>query len=196
MLAAIVCAVLSQARGCDAIAQWVKSQGLAVWHLLGGTRHPPCSNCFRDLLAVLPPQVLEAVVQSWLGDAAVDAEPPVPAAVRLDGKTLRGTLAAHARTMHLLTAWDERQGGVLKQLPCESVGHESQTALSMIRDLVLRDRVLTADAAFCHQDVCQAVQDQAGDYLLTVKDNQPLLKAAIESEFSAPEGVFSPLCPA
>lgn len=206
MLAATVCAVLSGARGCDAIAEWVKIRGLAVWHALGGTRHPPCSNCFRDLLAVLPPDVLERALQEWLGlvpatestaetlptEQELPTNPPVTP-VRLDGKTLRGTLTAHAKAIHLLTAWDEEQGGILKQLACESVGQEAQVAVQMIRQLFLKGKVVTADAGFCHATVCQAIRDQQGDYLLTVKDNQPQLKAALELEFLASTEVFSPL---
>jgi hypothetical protein len=206
MLAATICAVLSGARGCDAIAEWLKIRGLAVWHTMGGTRHPPCSNCYRDLLAVLPPDVLERALQQWLGivpatesmeetlptEKELSKNPPVTP-VRLDGKTLRGTLTAHAKAVHLLTAWDEEHGGLLKQLVCESVGQEAQVAVQMMRQLFLKGKVVTADAGFCHTNVCQAILDQKGDYLLTVKDNQPQLKAALELEFTADPAVFSPL---
>jgi hypothetical protein len=193
MLAAVICAVLSGARGCDAIADWVKVRGLAVWHLLGGTRKPPCSNCYRDLLAVLPPDVLEAVLCQWLDAASSDSSSSSAlSAVQLDGKTLRGTLQTHVKAVHLLTAWDERHGGVLKQLACDSVGQEAQVAVMLIRQLLLKGKVVTADAAFCQREVCQAVLDQQGDYLLVVKDNQPQLKGALELEFTASGAAFSP----
>jgi hypothetical protein len=189
----VICAVLSGARGCESIADWVKVRGLAVWHLLGGTRKPPCANCYRDLLAVLPPDVLEAVLCRWLDATASDSSPSDLSAVQLDGKTLRGTLQTHIKAVHLLTAWDERHGGVLKQLACDSVGQEAQVAVTLIRQLLLKGKVVTADAAFCQREVCQAVLDQQGDYLLTVKDNQPQLKRALELEFTASPAVFSPL---
>lgn len=192
MLAAVICAVLSGARGCDAIADWVKVRGLEVWHLLGGTRKPPCSNCYRDLLAVLPPDVLEAVLCHWLDATISDSSPSELYAVQLDGKTLRGTLQTHVKAVHLLTAWDERHGGVLKQLACDSVGQESQVAVTLIRQLLLKGKVVTADAAFCQREVCQAVLDQQGDYLVVVKDNQPQLKRALELEFTASPAAFSP----
>ncbi len=192
MLAAVICAVLSGARGCDAIADWVKVRGLAVWHLLGGTRKPPCSNCYRDLLAVLPPEVFETALCQWLDATSSDSSPSDLNAVQLDGKTLRGTLQTHVQAVHLLTAWDERHGGILKQLACDSVGQEAQVAVTLIRQLLLKGKVVTADAAFCQREVCQAVLDQQGDYLLVVKDNQPQLKRAIELEFTASPAAFSP----
>jgi hypothetical protein len=193
LLAAVICAVLSGARGCDGIADWVKIRGLAVWHLLGGKRKPPCANCYRDLLAVLPPDVFEAVLRRWLDATASDSSSSALAAVQLDGKTLRGTLQTHVKAVHLLTAWDERHGGVLKQLACDSVGQEPQVAVTLISQLLLKGKVVTADAAFCHREVCRAVLDQEGEYLLTVKDNQPQLKAALELEFTASPAAFSPL---
>jgi hypothetical protein len=195
MLAAVICAVLSGARGCDAIADWVKVRGLAVWHLLGGTRKPPCSNCYRDLLAVLPPDVLEVALCRWLEAASADSPSSALSAVQLDGKTLRGTLQAHVNAVHLLTAWDEQRGGLLKQLACDSVAQEPQAAVTLIRQLLLKGKVVTADAAFCHREVCRAVLNQEGDYLVTVKDNQPQLKAALELEFVASAEAFSPLRP-
>lgn len=191
MLAAVICAVLSGARGCEGIAEWVKVRGLTVWHLLGGTRKPPCANCYRDLLAVLPPDLLEAVLCRWLDTTPSDSSSL--SAVQLDGKTLRGTLQAHVNAVHLLTAWDEQRGSLLKQLACDSVAQEPQVAVALIRQLLLKGKVVTADAAFCHREVCQAVLDQEGDYLVTVKDNQPQLKAALELEFIASAEAFSPL---
>lgn len=193
MLAVVICAVLSGARGCDAIADWIKVRGLTVWHLLGGTRKPPCSNCYRDLLAVLPPDVFEAALRRWLEATTSDSPSTDLSAVQLDGKTLRGTLSAHANAVHLLTAWDEQHGGALKQLSCDSVGQEPHVAVTLIRQLLLKGKVVTADAAFCHRDVCQAVLEQQGDYLLVVKDNQAQLKTALELEFHASAEVFSPL---
>ena len=55
----------------------------------------------------------------------------------------------------------------------------------MLKELVLTGRVVTADAAFCHQDVCQIIVERGGHYVLPVKDNQPQLAAAISSEFTA-----------
>ena len=50
---------------------------------------------------------------------------------------------------------------------------------------------MTADAAFCHQDVCEIIVDGGGHYVLPVKDNQPQLVAAISSEFTAENAVLS-----
>ena len=191
MLAATVCGILTGARGCEAIAQWVRNQETKIWHLLGFRRKPPCANTYRTLLARLPPEMFEAMIQRWLEPllpAVVPDGPPQP--VALDGKTLRGTLDAHGRSIHLLSLFDQQSGGVLRQLAMPPDTNEHKAALTLLKSVALQGKLITGDAMFCQRDVCQQVVDQGGDYLFVVKDNQPELKAAIEAEFQAG---FSPL---
>lgn len=191
MLAATVCGILTGARGCEAIAQWVKNQETKVWHLLGFRRKPPCANTYRTLLARLPPEMFEAMIHRWIDSLlpAVVQDGP-PQAVALDGKTLRGTLDAHGRSIHLLSLFDQQSGGVLRQLAMPPDTNEHKAALTLLKSMVLKGKLITGDAMFCQRDLCQQVVDQGGDYLIVVKDNQPELKAAIEAEF---QPGFSPL---
>lgn len=191
MLAAIVCGVLTGARGCEAIAQWVRNQDAKFWHLLGFLRKPPCANTYRNLLARIPPESLEALIGEWIGQLIPDPPPnAAPAPVALDGKTLCGTLDRHGRSIHLLSLFDQQTGGVLRQLAMPPDTNEHKAALQLLKALVLKGRLITGDAIFCQRDLCQQVIDQGGDYFLTVKGNQPELKAAIEAEF---QPGFSPL---
>ena len=190
-LAATVCGILTGARGCEAIAQWVRNQEPKIWHALGFRRKPPCANTYRKLLARLPAETLEAVIGRWMQGLVPDPlpdQPPQP--VSLDGKTLCGTLDKHERSIHLLSLFDQQTGGVLRQLAMPADTNEHKAALTLLKTIVLRGRVITGDAIFCQRDLCQQVVDDGGDYLITVKDNQPALKAAIEAEF---QPGFSPL---
>src|SRR3990170_1429784 len=58
MLAAIICGLLTGARGYKAIAEWTRDQSSPVWHWLGFHRKPPCANSFRNLLLKLSPEAL------------------------------------------------------------------------------------------------------------------------------------------
>jgi hypothetical protein len=184
MLAAIVCGILTGSRGCTGIAQWVRSQQPQVWHWLGFRRKPPCTNTFRTVLLMLPPETLEAVLRPWV-EAALGELPSSSdvEAVAIDGKTLCNTLSAHERNVHLLALFDQQTGGVLSQQAVPGTTNEAKAALSILKTLVLEGRLVTGDAMFCQRDVCQQIIDDGGDYLIVVKDNQPELKAAIEAEF-------------
>ena len=92
--------------------------------------------------------------------------------------------------MHLLSLLDQQTGGVLRQLKMPPETNEHKAALTLLKAVALKGRLITGDAIFCQRDLCQQVVDDGGDYLLVVKDNQPELKAAIEAEF---QPGFSPL---
>lgn len=191
MLAAVVCSILCGARGYAAIAQWLHDHPPEVWHLLGFTRRPPKWKAFRDLLIKLDPSLLEDALRRWISralpDTSLDGELQV---VSLDGKTLCGTLAAHGRSVHLLSLFDHKTGCVLSQMPVPEDTNEAKAALRILRSVVLRGKVVTGDAMFCQREICQATIDSGGDYLFVVKDNQRELKEAIAGDFLTG---FSPL---
>jgi hypothetical protein len=183
MLTAIVCAILSGARGYRAIAHWVRSQNATVWQWLGFHRKPPCANSFRNLLLALQPEVLEATLRQWM--AAVVQLPGSEAvqSVAMDGKTLCNTSAAHERNVHLLALLDQATGGVLSQQAVPPTTNEAKQAVDILKTIILKGRLVTGDAMFCQRELCRQIVDSGGDYLLIVKDNQPELKAAVEADF-------------
>ena len=183
MLATIVCAILTGARGYRAMAQWIQSQNAVVWLWLGFRRKPPCANCFRDLLLALDPDVLEAVLRQWMASILPQPAADTVSSVAIDGKTLCNTLAAHERNVQLLALLDRATGGVLSQHAVAPTTNEAKTALELLKTIVLQGRLVTGDAAFCQRELCEQIVDSGGDYLFVVKDNQPELKAAIEAEF-------------
>ena len=191
MLAAIVCAVLCGARGYAAIAQWIAAQDVSLWHALGFCRKPPTRNAFRDFLKAVSTDALEHALRRWMQEAlSVTIDPPALAAVALDGKSLCGTLAAHDRSVHLLSLLDHATGCVLSPRAMDPVSNEYKAGLQLLQTLVLTGRLVTADALFCQREMCQQILDSGGHYLVVVKDNQPTLKEALAAEFQAG---FSPL---
>lgn len=182
MLATIICAVLCGARGYEAIAQWIHSQLPEVWYLLGYFRRPPTGGAFRYLLSKVDPATLEEALCEWIGELAeVDGDDFESLA--LDGKTLCSTLAEHGRSIQLLSLFDHRTGCVLSQMQVPTDTNEAKASLAILKSLVLEGRVVTADAMFAQPDICRAIVDSGGDYLIVVKDNQRELKETIAGDF-------------
>ena len=188
MLATVVCGVLCGARGYEAIADWIHAQEPRVWYWLGYFRKPPCANAFRHLLTKLEPLVLEQAVRTWIGRFPAPAQDALEP-VSLDGKSLCGVLDAHGRTMHLLSLFAQQTGYVLSQMRVDDKTNEITAAPELLRTLLLKGKVITADALLCQREISQQIIDSGGDYLLVVKDNQPELKQAIAAEF---QPAFSP----
>ena len=192
-LTAVVCALLQNCRGFDSIGQWLREVPLDFCWTLGFHRRPPTASGLRKLLARIDVVAFEQALTDWITDILGESAAPEDLSeTALDGKRLRGTWDRFQHAEQLLTVIDSRTRCVLHQ---RSVGdtNEHKKALEVLKDLVLTGRVITADAAFCHPDVCQTIVDGGGHYVLPVKDNQPQLLAAIESEFAAANAAFSPL---
>lgn len=192
MLTAVVCGLLCGARGYDGLVEWLHDQTVDIFHWMGFTRWPPKKDAFRDLLIRLDPAELDRVLRQWVAtDLELSEEAEGLAGLSLDGKSLCGTLRPYARTVHLLAAVDHRTGGVLSQMRVDEKTNEHKGALSLLRNMVLKGRVLVGDAMFCQRDLCQQVLESAGDYLIAVKENQPTLLREIELEFTAEPTVLS-----
>ena len=213
MLAAIICANLSGHQGLRQTVRWLKLQGIAMWHLLGFTRTPPVRQTYANVLAEIDPHVLERALLDFVSqlecapsdlmDKPVKVKPKTPTAVPTvvstvdvevwDGKTLRGTRTGDRRAEQVLVRMQAVLGTILGSLRIPFETNESKTALEMAKSLVLKGKLVIGDAAYCQRDICQQIVDSGGDYLVTVKGNQPKLLHDIEQAFVIPQG-FSPLC--
>jgi hypothetical protein len=189
MLTAVVCGLLCGVRGYESLVEWLHELPVDVWHWMGYTRRPPKKDCFRDLLMRLDPIDLERVLRAWveaLFSGSLDEEDL--AGVSLDGKTLCGTLRPLERAVHLLALVDHRTGYVLSQSRVDEKTNEHKAALPLLKEMVLRGRVIVGDAMFCQREVCQQIVDSGGDYLVAVKENQPALLREISLEFRTSTG--------
>ncbi len=70
--------------------------------------------------------------------------------------------------------------------------NETTVALDLVKRLVLKGKLIVADAADCQRERCETIVEKEGDDLVTVKGNQPQLLRDVQQAFVIPEG-FSPL---
>jgi hypothetical protein len=200
ILALVCCAILCGARGYAAIGQWAQDHNIALMHRLGFTRRPPKMGGIRKVLMALDVKAFEHALTQWVGTLLcrpIAAEPSIPEAYALDGKSARGSFDGLQKAVHLLSLLAHESGLTLAQAAVPNGGeqktNEHKAALWLLEGLVLQGRLITGDAMFCQRDFCQQVIDAGGDYLVFVKDNQPTLLHDIQVAFAPPvEGAFSP----
>ena len=132
---------------------------------------------------------LETKLGDW-AERVVANTLPAPsaseAAVALDGKTLRGSRKQGAPGVHLLSALSHHVGLTLAQQAVDAKTNEITQVETVLRQLVLKDRVITMDALLTQRHVAQTIVDEGGDYVMIVKENQPQLRADIELVFPLP----------
>jgi predicted transposase YbfD/YdcC len=105
--------------------------------------------------------------------------------IAIDGKTLRRSFkqAGDHAFVHMVSAWSHANQVVLGQVKVDDKSNEV-TAIPALLDLIdIREALVTIDAAGTQTDVAEKIVDKGGDYLLALKDNQPMLHAAVTIHF-------------
>jgi len=176
-----------------------------------GTRQAPCPRTVTRVLGAVDPDAVDDAVCRYLadGERALQAAGPgdgqeqqqeeegeqedkeeeegAPALmpqVISDGKYVRGARRPDGTTLILLSA--ATPGGVtLAQREIPSKTNEVTQIGPMLRELgkyyPLAGHVLTADALHTTEDFADLARDLGAGAVLTVKDNQPTLRAALEN---------------
>jgi predicted transposase YbfD/YdcC len=189
MLAMACCAMLCGYRSYSAIAEWGRNYGTGIAQALGFTHHTPCAATLHTLFRQVDRDDLEERLGTW-AESVVVSTPLAPSvgevAVALDGKTLRGSRKQGAPGVHLLSALSHHVGLTLAQQAVDAKTNEITQVETVLRQIVLKDRVVTMDALLTQRSVAQTIVDEGGDYVMTVKANQPQLRADIELVFTLP----------
>lgn len=183
LLGQVSCALLCGARSLTAIADWGRDYAGPLRTALGYTRHrTPCCATFHTVLQDLDWTALEEQLRAWalaveryLGAAPL----AVPEdALALDGKTLRGSLKMGAPVTALVTALGHRFGLTAGAVEVEN-GDEIAAVQTLLARLYLGGKVVTLDALHTQRKTAALILDGGGDYVMTVKGNQPELQEAI-----------------
>ena len=188
MLAMACCAMLCGYRSYSALAEWGRNYGTGIAQALGFTHNTPCAATLHTIFRQVDRDDLEARLGTW-AESVVVSTPAASAgevAVALDGKTLRGSQKQGAPGVHLLSALSHHVGLTLTQQAVDAKTNEITQVETVLRQLVLKDRVVTMDALLTQRHVAQAIVDEGGDYVMIVKENQPQLRADIELVFTLP----------
>jgi predicted transposase YbfD/YdcC len=170
-------AVVAGARSFTAIGQWASELTGAQLAELGLSRSSaPDASTFRKVFTRLDAATLDAVVGAFLWTRTRVAGGR--RVIAIDGKTVRGARTAARAAPHLVSVFDHASGTVLGQLATAAKSNEIPTVRALLAGLDLTDVVVTVDAMHTQTDTATAITGAHGDYVFTVKANQPGLYAA------------------
>jgi predicted transposase YbfD/YdcC len=173
-------AVLAGARTLLAIAEWTQDAARDTLSHIGidPNRALPSESTIRRTLAQVDADDLDARMAGWMATRV--GELAGRRVIALDGKTMRGA-RTHAGAPHLVAAFDHTAGAVLGQLAVTAKSNEIPALRDLLTGMDITDAVITADAMHCQRDTASHITDRGGHYLLTIKDNQPSLRAACKA---------------
>lgn len=183
MLTLAATAILTGAKTLTDIAQFGRRRR-KLCKVMGFTyKKPPCISTYHYLFKELDAAAFEALVQQWLLAHHAQALQPQ---LHMDGKTLRGSRRGEIPGVHLLALYSDKLGTALMEVLVDAKTNEHKAALELLHLIPLKGVLVTGDAMFAQREVSAEIIELEGDFLLTVKDNQPSLKQAILDAFGAP----------
>jgi predicted transposase YbfD/YdcC len=180
IVAVAVCAVVAGSRSFAAIAQWAAELAPEDLTRLGLRRSSaPDEATFRRLLARLDAVVLDALIGAfmWTRTSVIAGR----RVIAIDGKTIRGARTTTSAAPHLVAALDHATGVVVRQLATAAKSNEIPAVRTLLASLELEGVVVTVDAMHTQTDTATAIVKAGGDYVFTVKGNQPSLYAACKA---------------
>ena len=108
--------------------------------------------------------------------------------IGVDGKYINGSgrkddTKKPSRNVNVLNIYDSSLGTCIVSVPVEDKTNEIPIAQELLSSMDLKNDLITADALHCQGDTTKAIRSKGGHYLLTVRDNQPLLLQDIMVRF-------------
>ena len=148
--------------------------------LLGGI---PSHDTFGRLFAQMDPHAFGAAMQTWTQALHHATNGQI---VALDGKTLRRSFdtASGKNALHMVNAWVSESRLVLGQTSVDSKSNEITAIPKLLEMLDIRGCIVTCDALNTQKMIARQIVEQGGDYLLSLKDNHPLLHEAVRDYFA------------
>jgi predicted transposase YbfD/YdcC len=117
---------------------------------------------------------------------ARNRDEPALVAIAVDGKTVRGAVDACGNQVHLLAAAIHQDCLVLGQVDVGATTNEIPLFAPLLETLAaagidLATTVITADALHSQRSHAQYLHEHGAEFVLTVKQNQPTLYAALDA---------------
>ncbi|MCA1607300.1 MAG: ISAs1 family transposase, partial [Acidobacteria bacterium] len=195
ILTVIALAKLAGEDKVQAIADWARFRAETLAAALGLPRKqmPHATTYRRALQKVISLEQLEEVIGGYLQRKSApskkveelsEAPRQESKLLNMDGKTLRGTIAAGQRQgEHLLSVYQPETAVVLLQVAVGERENEIVAAPKLLEKIDLRGVVVTGDAIHRERQLSRQIVAPGGDYLWTIKDNQPRVREALATLF-------------
>lgn len=182
----VVIAVCGMVCGCDgptAIHRWAANRLDWLAQFLTLPNGIPSRDCIRRLVMALKPEAFQKCFQDWIAQS-IQTDGSGPARmIAIDGKTCRRSHDASQdlRPLHIVSAWASEEGIALGQVATEKKSNEITAIPLLLEQIDLTNSLITIDAMGCQKAIARDIVNGGGDFVITVKDNQPKLREAIQT---------------
>ena len=186
VVAIAVCGMVCGCDGPTAIHRWAANRRTWLEQFLALPNGIPSRDCIRRLLMALKPDAFQKCFQDWVTHAIQCDDGGSRRLIAIDGKTCRRShdAAQGLGPLHIVSAWATEEGIALGQIATEEKSNEITAIPLLLEQIDLTDAVVTIDAMGCQKEIARGIVGGGGDFVISVKDNQPTLRGAIEAYFA------------
>ena len=177
-----ICAVICGADGWLDIAKYGRGKQDWLKTFLTLPNGIPSHDTFRRVFCLLDPAAFQQCFQHWID--ALSAGLGIKR-IAIDGKTLRRSFdrASDKTALHLVSAWATEQHLVLGQVAVDTKSNEITAIPKLLELLDVSGAMVSIDAMGCQKEIAAKIREGGGDYVLSVKENQPTLLEDIQQCF-------------
>ena len=160
---------------CRGKENWLREHmGLKLEHGI------PSETTFARVWGRIDPEEFKDCFSQWTKQVHAKTEGEI---ISIDGKTVRGSKSEGHKPIHMISAWATEQELVLGQMCVEEKTNEIPTVPLLLDLLDISGCIVTADAMSCQREIAKKITDGKGDYVLSLKENQPTLYEYAETYF-------------
>jgi predicted transposase YbfD/YdcC len=180
-----VCGILCGSDGPTAIHRWAQNRQDWLKQFLKVPNGIPSRDCIRRLLMALKPDAFQKCFQDWITHTIGRDSSGSARLIAIDGKTCRRShdTAQQLGALHIVSAWASEEGIALGQVATEEKSNEITAIPQLLKQIDLTGTLITIDAMGCQKEIARDIVDGGGDFVISLKDNQPKLKEAITGYF-------------
>jgi predicted transposase YbfD/YdcC len=189
-----ICAVIANADDWQQVVTFAKRRRVWLLTFLTLPNGIPSHDTFERVFDRLDPQAFQACFRQWVEALAQSLG---LGHLAIDGKTLRhsGNAAKGWRPLHVVSAWASQVQLSFGQVTVDEKSNEITAIPRLLELLDLHGALVTIDAMGCQREIAKQIVDSKGDYVFSVKDNQPhLLEDIRECLGKALDTNFEGLC--
>lgn len=183
VLVIAVLAVIAGADGWDDMVEWGVARRTWLRTFLKLPSGIPCADTFRRIFGAIEPTKFASCFESMVAELTGSV---LGQLVAIDGKTMRRTFDRKLgwNALHVVTAWVAERGIQLGQVATDAKSNEI-TAIPRLLDMIdIKGATVSIDAAGCQKKIAEKIIDKEGNYLLALKENQPLLYEEVADYFA------------
>jgi predicted transposase YbfD/YdcC len=143
----------------------------------------PSHDTFNRFFSLLDPKEFEKHFTTWTQSIINKHDCEF---VSIDGKTIcQASKMLDNGSIHIINAWASLNQVTLGQLKTTEKSNEITAIPDLLNSLFLENCMVSIDAMGCQKKIAAKIRERKADYILSVKENHPLLYEEIRSSFSS-----------